>query len=498
MTETSFASPRDMVRLGADSDGDRVAVIAGEERLTYAALAGRTERLARSLREAGVGAGVQVALTLPNSVAHVVWYFAVLQAGGVHVPLAPGAAGEARSMIEDAGVAFVVAPSAAALPGELGIPIVPCRVAEEGGTLWRIPRPPRLLDTEPWTGGGYLSRHTSSGSTGRPKHVFKSEANVAFDLGNFRTTLELGADDVFLAALPLHTLHGAKSMTAALHLGARVTILSRFHPGSVLDIARRDRATVLFASPAMIESLGTCLLRDGDADALRSLRFCGAGGARLTADVRQAFADRYGVPVRNQYGSTETYSVSVDLEDDFVEGRVGRLHRGIELRILDDDGNPAPIGAPGRVAVKSPGASAGYSNDPDASAAVFRDGWVLPGDRGTLDAHGRIHLLGRDDVINIGSLKVDPLEVARVIRDALPVRDVIVLEGERGGLPAVRALIEADPAQVTRAMVVEACRARLSAHKVPAIVEVRARFPRDASGKVLKSSIDGAPPPEAA
>jgi acyl-coenzyme A synthetase/AMP-(fatty) acid ligase len=218
----------------------------------------------------------------------------------------------------------------------------------------------------------------------------------------------------------------------------------------------------------------------------------------LTAEVRQAFADRYGVPVRNQYGSTESYSVSVDLDDDFAEGRVGRPHRGIEIRILDDDGNPVPAGAPGRIAVKSPGASAGYIDDAKSSDAVFRDGWVLPGDRGFLDAEGRIHLLGRDDVINIGSLKVDPIEVARVIRDSLPVRDVIVIEGERGGVPAVRALIEADPAHVTRAMVVEACRARLSAHKVPGIVEVRARFPRDASGKVLRSSIDGAPPAGAA
>jgi long-chain acyl-CoA synthetase len=328
--------------------------------------------------------------------------------------------------------------------------------------------------------------------------VFKSESNVAFDLGNFRTTLGLGADDVFLAALPLHTLHGAKSMTVAMSLGACMTILPRFHAGSLLENARRDRATVLFASPAMIDSLGTCLLRDGDADALRSLRFCGAGGARLTADAHRSFAERYGVPVRNQYGSTESFSVSVDVEDGFVEGRVGRSHRGIEVRILDDHGEPVAAGSVGRISVKSPGASTGYVDDPETSANVFRNGWVLPGDRGSLDAQGRIHLLGRDDVINIGSLKVDPLEVARVIRDALPVHEVIVMEGERGGLAAVRALIEADPARVTRAMVVEACRARLSAHKVPAIVNILARFPRDASGKVLRSSIDEFPPPEAA
>jgi long-chain acyl-CoA synthetase len=88
-------------------------------------------------------------------------------------------------------------------------------------------------------------------------------------------------------------------------------------------------------------------------------------------------------------------------------------------------------------------------------------------------------------------MKVDPLEVARVIRDALPVRDVVVLAADRAGLPALRAIVEADPAQVTAKMVVDACRARLSSYKVPTLVDVRDRLERSATGKVLKSSLIG-------
>jgi acyl-CoA synthetase (AMP-forming)/AMP-acid ligase II len=150
-----------------------------------------------------------------------------------------------------------------------------------------------------------------------------------------------------------------------------------------------------------------------------------------------------------------------------------------------------PAGAIGRIAARSPAASAGYIGDPDSTPKVFHDGWVLPGDRGYLDQEGRLHVLGRDDVINIDGMKVDPLEVARAIRAALPVREVVVFAADRGGLPTLRAVVEADPARVTAKMVVEACRARLSNYKVPARVDVRNELERSGTGKILMSSLVG-------
>jgi acyl-coenzyme A synthetase/AMP-(fatty) acid ligase len=129
--------------------------------------------------------------------------------------------------------------------------------------------------------------------------------------------------------------------------------------------------------------------------------------------------------------------------------------------------------------------------DTEKTAETFRNAFVFPGDLGYLDNKGRLHVLGRSDVINIGGYKVDQLEVERVIRDRLPVKDVIVLEGERGGLPVVRAVVEADPAQVSKAMVVKVCREYLSSYKIPAQVDVYHRLERDASGKVLRIFLKG-------
>jgi long-chain acyl-CoA synthetase len=115
---------------------------------------------------------------------------------------------------------------------------------------------------------------------------------------------------------------------------------------------------------------------------------------------------------------------------------------------------------------------------------------VFPADRGFIDDSGRLHLAGRDDVINIDGLKVDPLEVELVIRQALPVTEVVVLPAERAGLARVRAIVEADPKRVTPHMVVEACRARLAPHKVPALVEIHERLPRTETGKILRASLE--------
>jgi acyl-coenzyme A synthetase/AMP-(fatty) acid ligase len=244
----------------------------------------------------------------------------------------------------------------------------------------------------------------------------------------------------------------------------------------------------------MVEALATCLLEPGDERALDSLKLCICGTGMLREATHEAFRARYGLSVRPRYGSTETLATAIDLGDGYVEGRVGRAISGVTISIMDPAGNRCPTGVAGSIAIRSPAAATQYVGDPEMSARVFRDGQVFPGDRGYLDDQGRLHVVGRSDIINIGGFKVDRFEVERVIRDALPVTDVVVMEGERAGSPAVRAVIEGDPALVTREAVIAACRAKLSNYKVPAQIEVFRKFRRDANGKALRSYFDARTP----
>jgi long-chain acyl-CoA synthetase len=183
-------------------------------------------------------------------------------------------------------------------------------------------------------------------------------------------------------------------------------------------------------------------------------------------------------------------SATIDLEGGFEEERVGRPFAEVEVGVFDEDDRPCSVGQPGSVGIRSPAACTEYVGDPEATARTFRNGYAFPGDRGYLDDAGVLYVTGRADVINVGGDKVDPLEVENAIRSSLPVMDVVVMEGTRAGLPTVRVIAEANPAEVTSAMIVALCRERLSPHKVPANAEVRERLPRDENGKVMRALLD--------
>lgn len=494
-----FVSPRDLVRRGAERHGARLAVTSLAENLTYSELADRTARVAQILKRSGVGPGIQVALSMPNSPEFVVWYFGVLEAGAIVVPLASTQTPpESAAIMETAGISFLVTGETAALPRDIGFNPAAAPGAARGTVLWRMDRDPARLETTPWTPEGFLLRRFSSGSTGRPKHMLRAEFAMIDNARQVTQTIGLSEGERFLAVAAFGHGYGLGCLQMAFFLGGSVSVLPRFLPSATLELARRDKPTVFMMTPPLVEALATCLLEDGDERAFDSLKHCECSTGRLAKATHDAFLERYGISVRPRYGVTEISTVAIDMEDDFDEHRVGRPFPGITIAILDEDGNPRPIGATGYVALRSERATDHYVDEPEISALTFRDGYVFPGDMGYLDDQGRLHVLGRSDVINIGGAKVDRLEVERVIRDALPVRDVAVMEGERAGLPVIRAMIEGDPAVITRQAVIAACRAKLSAYKIPALVEILEKFDRDANGKVLKSFFkDQASQPEA-
>ncbi|HVO50343.1 MAG TPA: AMP-binding protein [Thermoanaerobaculia bacterium] len=462
---------RDLLRERARTDGDRPAVFSGGGALSYGEVASRAAEAAEELRRAGVGPGVQVALALPNSPDYLVWFFAILEAGGIVVPLLSSTApAEKDALFEDRGIGSVVSP-----PGPF---------------LRRTRFVPRPVASDPDAAEDVVACQYSSGSTGFPRAILRTAGNFLADGAHYATTLGVGPDDRFLGVAPFSHAFGGKAFLTAFSAGASVIPVPRFLPGPVFGFARRHGPTVILATPPMISVLATCALAPGEEGSFRSVRHCICSGGPLGKAARDAFVSRFGVPVRVQYGSTETLAATIDLDDGFEEGRVGRPFEGVAVRVFDEGGNVLPPGTPGRVGIRSAAVCRGYANDPAATAERFRGGFAFPGDRGVVDARGVLHLLGRSDIVNVGGAKVDPVEVTDVIRAALPVSAVEVYAGEVSGLPAVFVAVEADPSVVTPALVVARCRARLSPYKVPARVHVVPCLPRNEAGKVIRAALD--------
>lgn len=483
--------PRDLVSDGAKYYGNANAVRFGEQTLSYNQLAEKTSTLSKTLRQHGVSEGVQVAMPLPNSLAYIVWYFAVLEAGATIIPLSPTLkVTEIKEFLESSGTGLIVLPENSSHNTDDAFTLEHITNSDDAAVLWRVAKTVVSTQKSLLSNQDIITRQFSSGSTGRPKHMLKTSANMAHDYWHFCITHDLEEGERFLGVAPFHHSYGAMSFLAAFYLGGCVTILPRFLPAPVLAAAQQDHPTVFLTTPPMIELLASCFLEQGEEDTFKDLKKCICSTGRLSAQAHQGFQERFGVYVRVQYGSTETLSATVDLGNRFEEGLVGQAYADVDIAIFDDEDKLATDSDTiGYIGIRSPAATTEYVDDPVNSAKTFRHGYIFPGDKGYLDSSGVLYVLGRSDIINIGGYKVDRLEVETVIREVLSVQEVIVIEGEQGGLPVVHAIIEADPATITRAMIIEACQKRLSDYKIPKLITIAAKLSRDANGKILKSTI---------
>jgi long-chain acyl-CoA synthetase len=226
---------------------------------------------------------------------------------------------------------------------------------------------------------------------------------------------------------------------------------------------------------------------------LSSLRLAFSAAAALPRSTFQAFNSRFGVPVRQLYGCTEAGCVTVNVDDDAVatSDSVGTPIEGVELRIVDDSGNPVDAGRIGDVLIRSTAMTPGYAESTDLNAEAFRDGWFASGDRGRLDDQGRLVLTGRvKRLIDVRGDKVDPVEVEDVLAVHPKVAEVVVLgvESDVPGEETIKAVV-VPAGEAQERELIRYCRERLADYKVPSKVEFREEIPTGPGGKVQRSAL---------
>jgi long-chain acyl-CoA synthetase len=253
-----------------------------------------------------------------------------------------------------------------------------------------------------------------------------------------------------------------------------------------LELLERERITFFPGVPFNFR-----LMAESPASAdLSALRLCFSAGTALPRAAFEAFGERFGVLVRQLYGSTETGMITANMSDDPVatSESVGPPLPGVQVQIADDDGELLPAGEVGEVLVTSPAASHGYAGADEANRASFRDGRYSTGDLGRLDEDGLLYLEGRKKLlIEVGGYKVDPIEVQDVIAVHPCVSDVIVVgvAGATEGEETVKAVVVPNE-DCSESEVISFCRERLSNFKVPRTVEFRDEIPKSPLGKILR------------
>ena len=488
-------SPAGLLRWAARHP-ERSALRVGDRSWTYAELAGLVSAAARELVDAGVPVGGRVLLVAPTSAEFVVAYYGILAAGGVAVTVNTMCTeAELGYFLDDAGCCAAIgrrgtgdAVWAAGRSRGLPVWLLDGTVLEPGRPgVEMVPRPPDDVAVLLYT----------SGTTGRPKGAELTHANIAAATAGVVEGLGLGEGERLGTALPLFHVYGqVVVMGSAIRCGATLSLLHPFDPDGVLRLAVEHRLGVLAGVPTMWTDMlhaNTAVTR---AD-LAALRITLSGGAPLPADVVRALRDRFGATLLEGYGLSEATGVATICRpaEDRRQGSVGRALPGVEVTVLDPDGAPAPAGAVGEIAIRGPVVMRGYRGRPDATAAILREGRLLTGDLGRMDADGHLWIVDRTkDLVIRGGYNVYPREIEEVLHEHPAVREVAVvgvpderLGEEVAAVVAPRAGAEIDPDQLRDWLAV-----RLAAYKVPRIYLLVDALPKGSTGKILKRAIDRA------
>lgn len=464
---------------------------------SYCELVERVERLAAGFAARGIGIGDPVAILLPNSPELFVVVHALFAIGAIAMPLGLTAT---RSEVASAGrkagvVALIVRAELAELGRQLVDDLVgarPMSLFVSGGegdfSIEVMERtPPGQL---PRLGGGTPALYLlSSGSTGRPKIVPHSQAELLADARRMSAAWRLMPDDIVFDMLPGNFAMGLlMGATGAAEAGATTVYWSDRRPlvlarQALIEAVTTERATVMGAIPAMYEVMAGA----PGAGGLETMRLVFSGGAALKRATYEQFRERFGIAVRQDYGSTEAIMVSHNDADDLdrLWDSVGRPAGDAEARIAPLDGGGES--GVGELMLSSSSLTSGYLGEDDANAA-FADAWFRTGDLARLDGEGNLFIMGRIKLlIEVSGFKIDPIEVEDVLGLHPAVAEAVIV-GVRptpGADRRLKAFVvrkgEVRPEELIRFL-----RERLSVQKVPTLMEFRDELPKSSAGKVLR------------
>jgi len=489
---------------------DRIAVADGQVSLSYSELIRRSEAVAVGLaRMLGSGgslpdlAGQRVGALLPASCAHVVAQWGSWRAGALWVPLAvTHPARELAFVLDDAEPSALIVAGGlrdrlADLARERGIPLFGLDELEAAGQrdpadVGHVRVHQRVSPERP-----ALMIYTS-GTTGRPKGVVTTHGNLQAQIEALVDAWAWSGDDHILHVLPLHHVHGVVNvLCCALYAGAQCTFME-FGAAPVWERIAQGDLTLFMAVPTIYARLiraweeATSSDRERWSRGAQGLRVMVSGSAALPVSTLHRWREITGHTLLERYGMTEIgMGLSNPLEGERRPGTVGQPLPGVEVRLVDDAGQPVTPGEHGQIEVRGPQVFAEYWRRPEATRGAFHEGWFVTGDEAVLE-DGYYRILGRRsvDILKTGGYKVSALEIEGVLREHEEIEDVAVVgvADPEWGERVCAALICAESAPDVEALRTWA-RERLAPYKVPRTFRVVAELPRNAMGKVVKPEV---------
>lgn len=489
------------------------AIVFEEQRIIFAELIKNVEHCAAGLLRHGIQKGDRIAVILPNWPEFVVAYFAAARLGAVIVPLSTRYRhNEVEYMLRNCGakalivcaefISFdyiaminevrpntpdlqhvIVVGQASGGPG-----LISWETLLGDGVNHPIPAPANLDPAQ-----DLFTILYTSGTMGVPKGVMLTHQNIVQNALALSESLECTPDDVLLAAVPFSHVFGLSAVIAfAATSGMTMVLMDIYKPEAALELVQNERVTVKHGVPTMfILELNNPNFNRYD---LSSLRTGIIAAAPAPVEIVRRIREDMGCNIAIAYGLTETSpSITVTRFSDSDEIRavtVGRAMEGVEIKVVDENGEALPTGEVGELLTRSQYVMRGYYNMPEATAAAINfDGWFATGDLATIDADGYVRIVGRKkEMINRGGLKIYPREVEELYYTHPKIQEVAVIglpDPVLGEKSCVNILLK-NGETATDTEMREYVRGKLADYKIPDFVRFVDAFPMTNSGKIRK------------
>ena len=474
---------------------DKPALVSEGRSLNYEELNEMVNRVANGLCDLEVERGDRVALFLPNIPAFAIAYMGVLKIGAIAVSLNSSLkTEEVRFILEDSN------PKVLITTGKL----------RENVPVYALPHLKHIVIAEgevgediswiEWTESSSSDFHSmdmerddpsailyTSGTTGFPKGATLSHGNVISNMKSFVDKCGMTPDDRILLFLPLFHCFGQNAiLNSSLSAGMTIILQRQFITDQVIQSVIDDQITLFFGVPNNFITL----YEKASVQDLSSVRYYFSAAASLPVEIARKWRGKYGTVINEAYGLTETTPfASYNHQPDAKPGSIGLPIEDVEMEIINFDDREVKPGDMGEIIIKGPNVMLGYWNRPSETTRVIKEGWFHSGDIGKRDDEGYFYIVDRlKDMINVGGLKVYPVEVENVLYQHPAVSEAAVFgipEDFMGEQVNAQIVLKRDRTS-TSDEIISHCRKRIADFKVPTVVEFVESIPKNPAGKVLK------------
>jgi long-chain acyl-CoA synthetase len=493
----------------AERQPDSAAIIEGDCTVSYGELCEQVESFAAALSELPLKADSKIGLLCLNQKEYLVAYFGSLLKGLPVIPynflLKPE---DLAFITQDAGIDTLIVDSVFVKPESTPFfkffknkILVGAADADQVGEgtlrfedfLKSGKKDNAFIKHERESGIPDVILYTS-GTTAKPKGVMLNEEQFDENCTGFLEHLHITAEDSAIVALPLFHSFGNIMALVFCRVGATLVLLKQFQPKSILASIATHKATFLPLVPTIYSFLIDLYARGGYD--VSSLHTCISGGAALPKALLKKVEEVLGVTVIEGYGLTETSPVIAvnTMKDGSVPGSVGPVLPNVEVKIIDDAGNPVAQGEVGEILVSGKTVMSGYwKRIEETKETIQPDGWLKTGDLGHLDEEGRLYISAgrkKDLIIRAGE-NVSPLAIENALMGHPAPAEVaaVGIADERVGEKVKVCVVLREGANATEQELKNFCRKNLPAFMTPDLIEFHESFPKTATGKIIKSQL---------